>query len=280
MNNRFITPSWVKRHFGIGKLEELSATRLKEIRDGIAKFKVNSPVASIVIPAYNEEQNVLGTISSFSELTPRVPTELLVVNNNSTDRTQEILDACGVPSIFEKEQGRTYARQAGLETARGKILLSADADSIYPNDWGNNFVKTLLEQEQVAVVYGRYSFIPSFVGGRLGLAIHEFGGELIFDRREGVDLCINAVGFNSAFRREQALAVGGYDPQVLDFHNQRSEDGWLAQSLNKNFGKITFVKTQNRVWTSDRRLSEEGSLMRASLSRVYKYLIGTNLVNT
>ena len=280
MNNRFVTPNWVKRHFGIGKLDALPATRLKAIQKGIAKFKVAKPLASIVVPAYNEEENILGTIASFSELIPDVPTELLFVNNNSTDRTQEILDACGVPSIFEKKQGRTYARQGGLEAAKGKIILSADADSIYPNDWGNAFVKTLLEQEDIVVVYGRYSFIPSHIAGRLGLAIHEFGGELMFDRRKGIELCINAVGFNSAFRREQALSVGGYDPEMLEFHNQRSEDGWLAQSLNKKFGRIAFVKTKNRVWTSDRRLLEEGSLIRASLNRVYRYLNGTNLANT
>ena len=204
----------------------------------------------------------------------------MVVNNNSTDDTQKILDVCGVRSIFQPIQGRTYARQLGLEMAKGKIVLSADADSIYPNDWGNDFVRALLNDEDIAVVYGRYSFIPGDGSRRIGLAIHEFGGELMFKRRKGVDLCINAVGFNSAFRREQAIAVGGYDPQMLDFENQRSEDGWLAQSLYKKYGKIKLVKTPNRVWTSDRRLLEEGSLAKASFNRIIRYLNGTNLANT
>ena len=98
-----------------------------------------------------------------------------------------------------------------MEKAKGKIILSADADSIYPADWGNQFVQTLLNREDVAVVYGRYSFIPSKSINRIGLAMHEFGGELMFDRRKGIDLCINAVGFNTGFRKAQALAVGGYD---------------------------------------------------------------------
>ena len=168
----------------------------------------------------------------------------------------------------------------GLETARGEIILSADADSIYPAEWGNRYVKTLMEQEDVAVVYGRYSFIPSKSINRLGLALHEFGGELMFNRRKGIDLCINAIGFNTAFRKVQALAVGGYDPEKLEFENQRSEDGWLAQSLFKKFGKIVLVRTKNRVWTSDRRLLEEGSIARASINRVFHYLNGTNLANT
>lgn len=281
MVSRFKTPDWVKRHyFDFKQFDEVSDEQLAKIRKGIAKFNVVNPVVSIVVPAYNEEENLLGTLSSFSEIIPEVPTELLVVNNNSTDRTQEILDACGVTSIFQSIQGRTYARQLGLEKAKGQIILSADADSIYPSNWGNEYVKTLLLNEDVAVVYGRYSFIPSDGGKRFILALHEFGGELMFNRRKGIDLCINAVGFNTAFRKEQALTIGGYDPQKLDFENQRSEDGWLAQGLYKKFGKIVLVRTKNRVWTSDRRLLEEGSVPIASLNRVFRYLNGTNLANT
>ena len=281
MIKRFTTPKWVKRHyFDYRHYDKVSTAELDVIQQKLSKFKVANPVASIVIPAYNEEENLLSTLSSFSELKPDVPTELLIVNNNSNDRTQEILDRLGVNSIFQPKQGRTYARQLGLEKANGQIILSADADSIYPADWGNGFVQTLLTQEKVAVVYGRYSFIPTKSINRIGLAIHEFGGELMFNKRKGIDLCINAVGFNTGFRKEQALAVGGYDPEKLEFENQRSEDGWLAQSLYKKFGAIVFVASKNRVWTSDRRLLDEGSLTRASMNRVFRYLNGTNLANT
>lgn len=281
MINRFYTPDWVKRHyFDFRDYDMVGTTKIETIRKGMMKFNVKDPVASIVIPAYNEEENLLSTLSSFSEIVPKVPTELLVVNNNSNDRTQEILDRCGVNSIFQPIQGRTFARQLGLEQAKGEILLSADADSIYPADWGIQFVEMLLKRKDVAVVYGRYSFIPSKGINRFGLAFHEFGGELMFDRRKGVDLCINAIGFNTGFRRKQALEVGGYDPEKLEFHNQRSEDGWLAQSLFKKFGSIELVDSSNRVWTSDRRLLEEGSLAKASINRVIRYINGTNLANT
>ena len=281
MLNRFTTPTWVKRHFfEFRHYDKVPTVKTDIIKRNLEKFRVEDPVASIVIPAYNEEENLLSTLSSFSELRPRVPTELLVVNNNSNDRTQEILDKLEVNSIFQPKQGRTYARQLGLEKARGQIILSADADSIYPADWGTQFVQTLLNRKNIAIVYGRYSFIPSKSTNRLGLAFHEFGGEIMFDRRKGIDLCINAVGFNTGFRKKQALAVGGYDPEKLEFENQRSEDGWLAQSLYKTFGEIVLVPSPNRVWTSDRRLLDEGSLTKASMNRVFRYLNGTNLANT
>ena len=281
MVNRFITPDWVQKHyFNFRNYDDVKENHIEAIRKGMQKFRVKNPKVSIVIPAYNEEENLLSTLSSFSEINPTVPTELFVVNNNSNDRTQEILDRCGVASIFQPIQGRTYARQLGLESAKGEIILSADADSIYPPDWGNGFVQTLLKHKNVAVVYGRYSFIPTKRINRLGLALHEFGGEMMFNRRKGLDLCINAVGFNTGFRKHQALEVGGYDPEKLEFHNQRSEDGWLAQALFKKFGKIVLVQKQGRVWTSDRRLLEEGSIFRASFNRVVRYINGTNLANT
>ena len=160
-----------------------------------------------------------------------------------------------------------------IEKKNGYAIIQIDNGKV-------NAINTLLLREEVAVVYGRYSFIPSGGGKRFVLALHEFGGELMFNRRKGIELCINAVGFNTAFRKEQALAVGGYDPKKLEFENQRSEDGWLAQSLYKKFGKIMLVQTENRVWTSDRRLLEEGSVPIASLNRVFRYLNGTNLANT
>ena len=66
MQNRFYTPDWVKRHYlGFGNFESVSSEKIERIRRGIAKFNVANPVASIIIPAYNEEENLLGTISSF-----------------------------------------------------------------------------------------------------------------------------------------------------------------------------------------------------------------------
>jgi glycosyltransferase involved in cell wall biosynthesis len=273
MKNRFIIPDWVKTHyFGTEDIDSLPQSRLESIRHGLNRLKTPEPEASIVIPAYNEEKEILKTLSSLSRLQPECPTELIIVNNNSKDRTQEILDRCGATSLFVKKQGVTYARQAGLEAAKGKYIVSGDADSIYPPDWGNAYVNALKNNEDISVVYGRYSFIPSEKGTRLGLAFHEMGAEMMFNMRKKEDLCVNVVGFNSAFRKEQAMAIGGYDHELFFYTNQRGEDGWLAKNISKKFGSIAFVPTLNRVWTSDRRLLEEGSLGKASMSRVKKYL--------
>lgn len=269
MKSRFVTPLWVKKHY---EIEGYPQETIEEIREGLRQFDVHDPLVSIVIPAYNEEKEILKTLSSLSKLKPDYPTELIIVNNNSKDSTQDILDAVGARSLFVREQGVTYARQAGLEAASGQYILSGDADSIYPPDWGNAYVKTLMEDNGVAIVYGRYSFIPSVKGNRLALAFHEFSGELMFTIRPKEELCVNVVGFNCSFRKEQALEIGGYDHELFFYTNQRGEDGWLAKNLSARFGTISFVPTKNRVWTSDRRLLEEGSLAKAYISRTKRYL--------
>ncbi|MFQ5448318.1 MAG: glycosyltransferase family 2 protein, partial [Saprospiraceae bacterium] len=129
MLKRLTVPAWVRRHqFTYSDYRSAAAERIEAIRRGLENLKAPSPAVSIVIPAYNEEKELLNTLSSLSELQPDRPTELIIVNNNSTDGTQEILDMTGVRSIMVKQQGVTYARQAGLELAKGQYILSGDAD--------------------------------------------------------------------------------------------------------------------------------------------------------
>ncbi|TAK32829.1 MAG: glycosyltransferase family 2 protein [Saprospiraceae bacterium] len=272
MLKRLTVPDWVQRHtFSYDDYRSVDPVKISSIRLGLGKLNSSTPAVSIIIPAYNEEKCLLNTLSSLSELQPTLPTELIVVNNNSTDGTQEILDKTGVRSIMVQQQGVTYARQAGLEMTKGKYILSGDADSIYPPDWGNEFVAFLAKKTEVACVYGYYSFIPTHRYGRLILSFHELAAEMFFKYRQRQFPFINVVGFNCAFRREQALAAGGYDHAFFHANNNRGEDGYLAMKLAEKFGAIEQVPTTNRVWTSDRRLLEDGSLVRAFLNRVKRH---------
>ena len=78
----------------------------------------------MVIPAFNEDQylakNLLSVINQeFQNF------ELIVVNNNSADRTAEIAECFGAKVIFEPRQGVGFARQAGFLEAKGKRNLLA-----------------------------------------------------------------------------------------------------------------------------------------------------------
>ena len=92
---------------------------------GIAKAYAGllkgEPEVSIVIPAYNEESTIVQTLASLCYNTTYRSVEIIVVNNNSKDKTEEMVKACGVTCILEITQGITPARNAGLAKARGKL---------------------------------------------------------------------------------------------------------------------------------------------------------------
>jgi len=263
----YVTPKWVLSHnFKYNDLNSLDKNITERIKDGLQKFRVEDPEVSIVIPAYNEEKSILHTLSSLSSITPSYKTELIVVNNKSTDQTQNILDQLGVKSFFEPKQGISYTRQTGLEMAKGKYILNADSDSIYPAGWVDAYVNAL-KDESVSCAYGTYSFIPEY-NSRFVLANYELVSEFIIKRRRHNKEFLNVLGFNFAFRKEDGLKVGGYNINRLVW-----EDGWMAMLL-MNEGKLKQVSgAEARVWTSDRRLMYDGGILKASVKRFKKEIL-------
>lgn len=265
----FTLPDWVKEHnFQSAGIDNIPKERIEKIREGLRKFReVRDPEVSIVIPAFNEEKDLVKTLSSISKIETKYPTELIVANNNSKDRTQEILDVLGVRSVFEYNQGISYARQAGLEAARGKYILNADSDSIYPSTWVDPYVEALKNTE-VSCAYGTYSFIPGEKTSRASLALYETVARTLFSFKRKTRECVNVMGFNFAFRKADGIAVGGYNHNLQRKITGRSEDGWMALCLMK-VGKIKFVTNPEvTVWTSDRRLMDDGGLSQAFVNRI------------
>lgn len=89
---------------------------------------------SVVICAYNEEKYLAKCLQSVTgQMEP--PHEIILVDNNCTDKTADIGHKYGITVIQEKQQGITYARNAGFDAARGEIIARCDADTIVPPDW-------------------------------------------------------------------------------------------------------------------------------------------------
>ncbi len=94
---------------------------------------------SIVIPAYNEERAIGKTlklinnvIEKFTKKNKNYSFEVVVVNNNSTDRTGEIAKRHNARVVFERKKGYGNAYKAGLKSAKGDIIITGDADATYP----------------------------------------------------------------------------------------------------------------------------------------------------
>ena len=85
---------------------------------------------SVVIPCYNEEDGVRSVIESM----PPYVDEIVVVDNNSTDRTGDIARSLGAVVVFQPRKGYGAAYQAGLPAATGDVIATLDGDGTYPAD--------------------------------------------------------------------------------------------------------------------------------------------------
>jgi len=83
---------------------------------------------SVVIPCYNEEQGI-------GEVIPTLPDfidEIIVVDNNSSDRTAEVARSKGAKVVFVEKQGYGCAYKEGLPAAEGDLIVTMDGDGTYP----------------------------------------------------------------------------------------------------------------------------------------------------
>src|SRR3989344_7366246 len=88
------------------------------------------PEVSVIIPAYNEEQGLLECVNKVKEVMKNVSHEIIVVNDGSKDRTEEV--ASKIKNIklvsYNPNRGKGYALRAGMKAASGNILVVQDAD--------------------------------------------------------------------------------------------------------------------------------------------------------
>ncbi len=95
----------------------------------------NIRALTIVIPALNEEKGISTTIAAvpIAELDRMgYQTQILVVDNGSTDGTAEQARRAGADVVFEPKRGYGKALKTGYASAKGDVIVSADADATYP----------------------------------------------------------------------------------------------------------------------------------------------------
>jgi glycosyltransferase involved in cell wall biosynthesis len=170
---------------------------------------------SIVIPAYNEEYHLRSCLQAIAEQTVR-PHEVIVVDNNSTDRTAEVAALYPfVRLIREPRQGRVFARDTGFNAATGDIIGRIDADILLPAEWVAHVQKfyTSPSNRQVA-----WSGAGYFYNVRLPRLV-SFAYALLAFRLNKVLLGHYTLwGSNMAFTREQWQAVSHDICDRLDIH--------------------------------------------------------------
>jgi len=228
-------PKWYNKYLSIyGKpFDEVPDFIFDEIKSKLGTLQSEDPLVSIVVIAYNEERRLAACLWSLSELQTQYPIEILGVNNNSKDRTEELYQRLGLPYFNESKQSPGFARQCGLENARGQYHFCIDADTFYPPRY-IDLMMSKLTKPNVSCVSSFWSFFPDEQHSAFGLFLFELVRDLFlfvqhFKRPE---LCVRGMVF--AFKTDLARKV------KIRTDIRRGEDGSLALSL-KPYGKIAFL---------------------------------------
>jgi len=186
---------------------------------------------SVIIPAYNAETTLAECIEAC--LAQTYPdTEVIVVDDGSTDATSRIARGFPVHYVRQDNRGPAAARNRGAVVAKGAVLAFTDADCVPEPDW--------LER-----LLGRFKEGVVAVGGTYGIANPEaplakmIHAEIAL-RHDRFEADIDFLGsFNVAYRREAFDAVGGFDER---FSRASAEDNDLAYRLHDAGGRLVLVK--------------------------------------
>ena len=98
---------------------------------------------TVVIPCLNEEEGIVQVLSRM----PAFVDEVIVVDNDSTDRTAEMARRFGARVLHEKIRGYGRAYKTGLMEARGDIIVTLDGDHSYPVDAISYLLEVFLHSE-------------------------------------------------------------------------------------------------------------------------------------
>jgi glycosyltransferase involved in cell wall biosynthesis len=175
---------------------------------------------SVVICTYNRSKTLGAAIESVAaqSLPPSLGCEILVVDNNSTDETRQVVEGLQqrhperIRYVFERAQGISHARNTGIREAEAEILAFLDDDEIADTEWLANLTANLRSGEW-AGAGGRVLPPSTFSPPRWLSALNSSitGPLAVFDPAlEAGQLHEPPFGANMAFRREVFDRYGGF----------------------------------------------------------------------
>lgn len=202
----------------------------------------DDPFITVVIPAYNEEALIGESLRSLVNQTYK-NFELIVVDNNSTDRTADVARSFGAIVITQTQQGVTRARQSGFTAARGAVIATTDADTVVPMGWLARIAHEFKKDPEVVAFGGLYTLYSGPMTARLAVAYLSLPAW-----RMDKFLCRgwSIPGTNLSIRADAFRQIGGFNTDL-----KLREDVDISHRL-KHVGKVVLDPTL-LVSTSGRR---------------------------
>src|SRR3989304_6820795 len=113
----------------------------KEVNKSTGSF----PFVSVIVPAHNAQDNIAKLISSLLDQSyPKNLYEIIVVDNNSSDKTKEIATKSPIKVLEERKIQSSYAaRNTGIKSARGEVFAFIDSDCTATINWIEEGIKAL-----------------------------------------------------------------------------------------------------------------------------------------
>lgn len=178
------------------------------------------PVVSVIVAARNEKENIAVCIRSLSELNyPKSLLEIILVNDNSTDNTYDIMveetrgkDFFKVINSRKKPEGNLKGKANAIDTAiemcSGNIIVTTDADCTVNPEW----LKAIVEyyDEKTGMVCG---FTSIKTNGSIFAALQNMDWMYLLalaSSSSGLKLILSCLGNNLSFTKKAYYSTGGY----------------------------------------------------------------------
>lgn len=179
---------------------------------------------SLIVCTYNRCQTLAKTLESIivSRVPEPVEWEVLVVDNNSSDQTLEVVQDFSrrypgrVRYLFERQQGLSFARNAGIRESDGEILAFTDDDLLVEPEWLWNLTSALDGGEWMGVGGRIIAVWPGPLPSWLSLQDPDTTGPFgVFGQAtETEQLQSPAFGANMAFKREAFRKYGNFRTEL------------------------------------------------------------------
>jgi glycosyltransferase involved in cell wall biosynthesis len=207
-----------------------------------------------IVCAYNESRLLPGCLYSLRAQT-RIPDDILVIDNASTDETGAVARAVpGVRVVEEPDKGLVVARETARRAAHTDIVAYVDADCRAPLTWLERVEAQFSRPASPVAVTGPYRFYDWDWSGRALVRTYDLlvappTHALV---HHGLGLGAILYGGNFAVRSDALAQIGGFDRRI-DFHG---EDTNLGRRLTA-IGRVALCP-ECWVWTSARRYQAMG----------------------